>query len=210
VFFSFDGVDGSGKSTQATMFVEWLRDQGYEVTSCRDPGSTALGESIRQILLDRAGAAISPTSEMLLYMAARAQMIDEIIEPALAAGRVVVSDRYLLANVVYQGHAGGVNVDQIWQVGKVATRGRMPDLTFLLDLPDDDAQARMSREFDRIESRGADYRRRLRAGYHAEALRHTDHILVLDALHPMDEIQEQIRFAATQRLPPRYPREEGL
>lgn len=202
MFFSFDGVDGSGKSTQAKLFVEWLRGEGYAVTVCRDPGSTPLGEAIRSILLDRSDTPIGPTSEMLLYMAARAQMVDEIIEPALAAGQVVVSDRYLLANVVYQGHAGGVHVDQVWQVGKIATRGRMPDLTFLLDLPDEQAQARLGAERDRMESRGADYRRRLRAGYHAEALRHTDHILVLDALHSIEEVQEQIRFAARQRLRP--------
>lgn len=202
MFFSFDGVDGSGKSTQVALFVEWLQSQGYAVTMCRDPGTTSLGEAVRKILLDRLHLTIGPTSEMLLYMAARAQMVDEIIEPALAAGHVVVADRYLLANVVYQGHAGGVNVDHIWHVGHVATRGRMPKLTFLLDLPDAAAQARIQRERDRIEDRGEEYRRRLRAGYHAEALRHTDTILVLDATHAVDEIQEQIRFAAAQRLPP--------
>ena len=111
MFFSFDGVDGSGKSTQSALFVEWLRAGGYEVTVCRDPGTTALGEAIRSLLLNRSDTAIGPMSEMLLYMAARAQLVDEVIEPALQAGRVVVSDRYLLANVVYQGHAGGVNAD---------------------------------------------------------------------------------------------------
>jgi dTMP kinase len=202
LFFSFDGVDGSGKSTQARLFVEWLRGEGYEVTACRDPGTTALGEAIRRLVLDRSQLAISPTSEMLLYMAARAQLVDEVIEPALAAGRIVVSDRYLLANVAYQGHAGGVNVDRLWEVGAIATRGRMPDLTFLLDLPDDAAQARLGRELDRMESRGAEYRRRLRAGYQAEALRCTDKIIVVDAAQSVDSIQEQIQFAARQRLTP--------
>ncbi len=202
MFFSFDGVDGSGKSTQANLFVEWLRGEGYDVTACRDPGSTPLGEAIRKLLLERSQLAIGATSEMLLYMAARAQLVEEVIEPALAAGKIVVSDRYLLANVVYQGHAGGLNVDHIRQVGTVATRGRMPNLTFLLDLPDGNAQQRLNRELDRMESRGPDYRRRLRAGYHAEALRQTDTILVLDATHSIESIQEQIRFAARLRLPP--------
>lgn len=200
MFFSFDGVDGSGKSTQVALFAEWLRCEGYSVTVCRDPGSTSLGEAVRKILLDRSSLVIGPTSEMLLYMAARAQMVDEIIEPALAAGHVVIADRYLLANVVYQGHAGGVNASDIWKVGAVATRGRMPDLTFMLDLPDDAAQARLTRELDRMESRGADFRRRLRAGYHAEAMRDINRILVIDASHSIEEIQEQIRHAAQQRL----------
>lgn len=200
MFFSLDGVDGSGKSTQLTLFAEWLRAEGHAVTVCRDPGTTPLGEAVRSILLDRSQLTIGATSEMLLYMAARAQLVDEVITPALAAGQVVVADRYLLANVVYQGYAGGVNVDQIWQVGAVATRGLMPDLTILLDLPDDAAQARLQRELDRMEDRGADYRRRLRAGYHAEALRHTDTILVLDASHSIESVQQQIRHAASQRL----------
>ncbi|MBL9124371.1 MAG: dTMP kinase [Planctomycetaceae bacterium] len=201
MFFSFDGVDGSGKSTQIALFADWLREEGYPVEVCRDPGSTSLGEAVRKILLDRSQLVIGPTSEMLLYMAARAQMVDEIIEPALAAGKVVVADRYLLANVVYQGHAGGVAVGEIWKVGAVATRGRMPDLTFLLDLPDDAAQARLHRELDRMESRGSDFRRRLRAGYHAEAMRDVNRILVLDASQSIEAVQEQIRHAAAQRLP---------
>lgn len=202
MFFSFDGVDGSGKSTQARLFADWLRDEGYAVATCRDPGTTALGEEVRRLLLDRSQLAIGPTSEMLLYMAARAQLVDEVIEPALAAGQIVVADRYLLANVVYQGHAGGLDVDRLWEIGAVATRGRMPDLTFLLDLPDDAAQARLGRELDRMESRGEEYRRRLRAGYRAEALRQTDKILLLDAARPIEAIQDQIRQAARERLPP--------
>src|SRR3954452_23253261 len=126
VFFSFDGIDGAGKSTQVRLFEEALRKQGYDVVVCRDPGSTPLGERVRELLLASDDATpISRRAEMLLYMAARAQLVDEVIGPALAAGKVVVADRYLLANVVYQGHAGGLKPEDVWQVGLVATGGVM-------------------------------------------------------------------------------------
>ena len=102
MFFSFDGMDGVGKSTQAALFTQWLREEGHEIVSCRDPGSSQLGERVRQILLDDASLPIHRRSEMLLYMAARAQLVEEIIRPALAANKTVVSDRFLLANLVYR------------------------------------------------------------------------------------------------------------
>ncbi|MCP4812538.1 MAG: dTMP kinase, partial [Planctomycetaceae bacterium] len=105
MFISFDGVDGVGKSTQAAQFVEWLQEQGHQVLRCRDPGSTELGERLRTLVLKDTKISIAAGSEMLLYMAARAQLVSEVIQPALASGKVVVSDRFLLANVVYQGHA---------------------------------------------------------------------------------------------------------
>src|SRR5688572_12111153 len=119
MFFSFDGIDGGGKSTQVQLFVEALRAGGLDVVVCRDPGSTALGERVRELLLacdDQ--TVIGRLSEMFLYMAARAQLVDEVIRPALEAGKIVVSDRYVLANVVYQGHAGGLEPESIWQVGR--------------------------------------------------------------------------------------------
>ena len=108
MFFSFDGLDGVGKSTQMRLFCQWLEEQGRNVVVCRDPGSTPLGERVRALLLDSDDATpIGLRSEMLLYMAARAQLVDDIIRPALATGKDVVSDRFLLANIVYQGYAGG-------------------------------------------------------------------------------------------------------
>src|SRR5688572_15800240 len=106
MFFSFDGVDGVGKSTQIQLFCQWLRESGRDVVICRDPGSTPLGEQIRSILLDSHDLAIDRRAEMLLYMAARAQLVEQVIRPALAAGQTVISDRFLIANIVYQGHAG--------------------------------------------------------------------------------------------------------
>lgn len=200
MFFSFDGVDGSGKTTQIELFCQWLREHGLQVTACRDPGSTPLGEAVRKILLEKSEIAIARRSEMLLYMAARAQLVEEIISPALAAGQTVVSDRYLLANVVYQGHAGGLDVPSLWQVGQIATGGVDPDLTFVLDLPDDQAAGRLNRELDRMEGRGAAFRAALRAGYLAEASRRPERIIVIDARQSIEAVQGDVREAASRVL----------
>jgi dTMP kinase len=200
MFFSFDGIDGSGKSTQIQLFCDWLRSRGQSVVLCRDPGSTLLGDAIRDILLQRHDLKIDRMAEMLLYMAARAQMVQQIIEPALAAGSRVVSDRYLLANVVYQGHAGGLDVATLWEIGRIITHGIKPDLTFLLDLPPIAAHGRIQRELDRMEQQGDDFRQRLRAGFLAEAARQPDRILVINADRPIDQVQADIRTAAERVL----------
>ena len=134
MFFCFDGLDGVGKSTQRRLFIEWLTAAGHDVVDCIDPGSTLLGTAIREILLG-GKMPIARTSEMLLFMAARAQLVDEVIRPELASGKTIVSDRYLLANIVYQGYAGGLDVETIRQIGQAATAGIMPEMIFLLDMP---------------------------------------------------------------------------
>lgn len=178
------------------LFCQWLRDAGRDVLSCRDPGSTPLGEAIRRLLLDRGDAPMHRRSEMLLYMAARTQMVEEVIRPALAAGRTVVSDRFLLANIVYQGHAGGLDVDIIRRVGEVATDGIQPDVTFLLDMPAKAAGQRIQRELDRMESQGTDFLERVRQGFLAEATLHPDRIVVIPADGDIDSVQQTIRNAA--------------
>ena len=200
MFFSFDGADGGGKTTQQRLFCEWLRSSGRDVVACRDPGSTRLGDAIRQILLSGGGVPIARTSEMLLYMAARAQLVEEVIAPALAAGKTVVSDRYLLANLVYQGHAGGLDLDELRQIGGVATKGLEPTLSFVLDLPDDVAAARLNRPLDRMEQQGDAFRAALRAGYLAEAARQPERIIVIDAARSIDAVQTEIRAAAGRFL----------
>jgi dTMP kinase len=201
VFFSFDGIDGAGKSTQIELFCGWLREQGREVVQCRDPGSTPLGEAIRDILLKREEIRLDVRSEMLLYMAARGQLVDEIIRPALAAGTTVVSDRFLLANVVYQGHAGGLDPNEIWQIGRIATGGIEPALTFVLDMPPEAAAARRTGEPDRLEKRGPDYRQRLRAGYLAEAAKNPKQIVIINAAQSIESIATQIHHHAQPLIP---------
>ena len=200
MFFSFDGIDGVGKTTQMKLFHEWLDAQGFDVVLCRDPGSTALGEALRAILLDRADLKIGRRSEMLMYMAARAQLVEEVISPALAAGKVVMSDRYLLANVVYQGHAGGLDVDALWQVGQIATDNVTPNMTFLLDMEPDAARGRLNRPLDRMEKQGEEFRGKLRGGFLAEARRNPKKISIIDAARPIETVQNEIRETAARLL----------
>jgi dTMP kinase len=197
-FFSFDGIDGVGKSTQVRLFVDALRARSLDVVECRDPGSTKLGERIRDVLLNSdASTPVSRRSEMLLYMAARAQLVEEVIRPALDSGKLVVSDRYLLANVVYQGHAGGLHVGEILHVGRVATGGIQPDCVFVLDMDPTQADRRFDRPLDRMESQGEEYRARLRQGFLDEAARSGGRIHVIDASRPVEVVRADIwRIAA--------------
>jgi dTMP kinase len=160
-----DGPDGGGKTTQAAGLAGWLRAQGRDVVTCRDPGGTALGDRLRATLLDRSALHFGTCAEMLLYMASRAQLLEEVVRPALEAGKVVVSDRYLLANIVYQGHAGGLGVEEVGRVGRVATGGLLPDLTLVLDVPTDVARARVGAARDRMEDRPASYHEAVRQGF---------------------------------------------
>jgi dTMP kinase len=200
MFFSFDGIDGAGKSTQMELFCAWLAERGEQVVKCRDPGSTPLGEAIRSLLLDRRDLAIGRRAEAFLYMAARAQLVEQTIRPALDRGETVVCDRFLLANVVYQGHAGGLDPDELWRVGEMATGGLEPDLTFALDLSPESAAKRLDRQLDRMESQGDEFRRRLRDGFRIEAARRADKIILLDADRPIDAVQAEIRRVVEDRF----------
>ncbi len=191
MFFSLDGIDGVGKSTQLRLLVQRLEERGQHVITCREPGSTKLGESIRKILLDDWDTPIDIVSEMLLYMSSRAQLVQEVIRPALESGKTVIADRYLLASVVYQGHGGALDTNSIWDVGRVATGGLLPDLTLVLDLPLDEASTRLG-EPDRIEARGDAYREALRKGFLAEATRQPERIQIVDASGTEDEVAERI------------------
>ena len=200
-FIVLEGIDGAGKSSQIDPLTGWLRSRGLSVRTCRDPGATAAGDAIRAILLDRREIQLVPTSEMLLYQAARAQLVHEVIGPALARGEWVVSDRYLLANIVYQGHAGGLDPDLIRRVGDVATGGLAPDLVLLLDVDLGTAARRLARPLDRLESRGDEYRGRLRDGYLAEAARDPARIAVVDATAGPDTVAERVRTAVCDHFP---------
>lgn len=201
MFFSFDGIDGVGKTTQMQLFCDWLRQRERQVVTCRDPGSTPLGEQLREIVLQSdESTPIAARSEMLLYMAARAQLVDQVIRPALESGADIVSDRFLLANIVYQGYAGGLHVEAVRDVGRVATDGLMPDCVFLLDMDPVAARQRMGDQLDRVESRGGDYRQRLRAGFLEEAQHWDDAMHVISANRDVEEIQAEIRSIAESLL----------
>ena len=192
VFISLDGVDGAGKSTQCTRLAEWLRSQSRQVTLCRDPGGTAVGDGIRQLLLatefDR-----TPWCEAFLFMASRAQLVAEVIRPALARDEIVICDRFLLANVAYQGHAGGIPPEHIWEVGRYATTGVLPDLTLVLDVAPEVAGGRKKGPGDQMEKRGAAFQTQVRAGFLKEAAKDQLKFKVIDAGQPVEQVQESIR-----------------
>jgi dTMP kinase len=192
LFISLDGVDGSGKSTQIGLLCQWLRERGRQVVPVRDPGGTPLGEALREVLLHRQEIPLGMAAEMLLYMASRAQLVEQIIRPALERGETVVADRFLLSNVVYQGSAGGMDVDDIWRVGQVATGGLEPDITLVLDIAPEAAASRIDRVLDRLESRGLEYMHSVRNGFLRETQRLQQAGHVIDANRPVDEVHADI------------------
>ena len=200
LFISLDGVDGGGKSTQIGLLCDWFEARGEPTLVVRDPGGTQLGEALRDILLHRQEIPLSMTAEMLLYMASRAQLVADVIQPALAANKTVISDRFLLANVVYQGAAGGLDVDAIWQVGKVATGGLTPDLTIVLDVDAQLAMSRLQGGLDRLESRGLEYMHKVRAGFQMQSRRLGAAAVVVDAAQSIDNIHQLIVAAVESRL----------
>jgi dTMP kinase len=190
LFFSLDGLDGTGKSTQCGLLAGWLRARGHAVTQCADPGGTAVGDVVRKLLLEHRGV-MSVTCEAFLFMASRAQLTAEIIRPALEAGQVVVSDRFILANVVYQGHAGGLDPEKLWDIGRLSSGGLEPDLALVLDLPPEEARRRRGRPADRMESRDEDYQQRVREGFLIEA-RRRERVRVVDASGSVEQVHDQI------------------
>jgi len=180
-FLALEGPDGGGKSTLAARTAEWLRALDFDVVVCRDPGGTPLGERLRGVILTDESVHPTMRAEMLLYMASRAQLVDEVIRPALAAGRIVISDRFLLSNIVYQGVAGGLDAAEVARVGETAVGGLLPDLTLLLDVGPEIARQRVGPARDRIERRPAEYQAKVRAGFlNAEGL-YKAPVIVVDA-----------------------------
>ena len=163
-FISLDGIDGVGKSTQTAQLLQYLTDQGHEVISVRDPGSTEIGARLRAILLD-SELVMHRRTEAMLFMASRCEMIETTIRPALEHGKTVVSDRFLLANVVYQSIGGDVSAEQLWEMGRWANGGLQPDLTLLLDMPATAAMKRLDGPADRMESRGLQYMESVRQAF---------------------------------------------
>lgn len=199
-FLALDGPDGGGKTTQAARLVEWLRARGFEVVACRDPGGTGLGERLRSIVLDRGNVTIGLRAEMLLFMASRAQLVEEVVRPALEAGKVVVSDRFILANMVYQGFAGGLDVAEVRRVGEAATGGLWPDLTVVLDVPTEVATDRVGGPRDRIEDRGLDQRRRVREGFLEAAGAYPAPLVIIDGTADVEAVAERVRGEVARAL----------
>jgi dTMP kinase len=199
VFLSLDGIDGTGKSTQVGLLADWVRSRGRNVTVCADPGGTVIGDALRGILLDH-HREVSPMAEAMLFMASRAELVHRVIRPALQADHVVISDRYLLATIAYQGYGAGLNVDDLWRIGRLATGDLEPHLVIVVDLPVEQAMVRRGRQPDRMEQRDRDYHERVRAGFLAEARHRPEVIRIVDATKPVERVHDAIRAAVVTLL----------
>jgi dTMP kinase len=187
-FIVLDGPDGCGKSSQARMLMDWLQGQGIPTVGYRDPGTTVIGEKIREILLSPAHEAMTTPTEVLLYMAARVQLWAEQIRPALRAGQCVVLDRWLSSTCAYQGHAGGFGIQKVIEIAQDALERVWPDLTIILDVDLQTAAGRLKRELDRMERKGDNYHSRVREGFLKLAQSRPDFVVVdaggsLEATH---------------------------
>jgi len=191
VFVTFEGLDGSGKSTQAALLVERLRGKGREVVATREPGGTPVGERVREVLLGGEGELLAWT-EAALFAAARSEIVARVIRPALARAADVVCDRYVDSSLAYQGAARGLGVEAVLALNEGATGGLLPDRTFLLLLAPDEAARRLGPRADRIERAGADFRTRVDAGYRELAARYPDRIVPLDGTLSPEELGEVI------------------
>jgi dTMP kinase len=211
MFYVFEGVDGCGKSTQAALFANYLRTaSASDVVEVREPGGTVLGERIRALVLDPGLGDIGPLSELFLFMAARAALVREVIRPALESGASVVADRFLWSSVVYQGLVGGVGVDPVLSLGRLATDGIEPDLVFVFDVDVEIAVERARRgrsPADRIEARGVEYARRVRDAYLEIARRFPERFVVVDARGAPEDVHTAVRMRANSRL--RQARSDG-
>ncbi|MEX2219318.1 MAG: dTMP kinase [Phycisphaerales bacterium] len=167
-FVVFEGPDGSGKTTQFRRFVQAAQQNGLPLCEVREPGGTSVGEKIREILLDHAHRDMTLTTEMMLYMASRAQLLEQRIIPAITRGELVAADRFLPSTLAYQGAAGGIATQDIMDVARVALRGCEPDLVLIFDVDEDTAARRLSPLLDRMEAKGRDFHRKVRQGYLAQ------------------------------------------
>ena len=190
MFVTFEGLDGSGKSTQAELLRARLEVDGVDVVSTREPGGTELGEGVRQLVLH--GGHVGPWAEALLYVAARAQLVDEVIRPALERGATVICDRYVDSSIAYQGVGRELGLERVLDLNVAAVGGLLPTRTFLLELDPSAVPSRIQRHFDRLEREGDDFRLRTAAGYRELAERFPDRIVVLDATRPPDELAEEV------------------
>ena len=195
MFISFEGLDGCGKTTQAAMLAEALEAEGQRIVRVREPGGTPAGERIRDLLLDP-GETIAPVAEALLYAAARAQLVDDVIRPALRDGAHVVADRFVDSSLAYQGVARGLGIERVLEVNRFATGDLFPDRTVLLRLDGDEASRRRDAEPDRIEAEGDGFQAQVARGFEELAAWFPERIVEVDAAGSPDEVLSRVRKAA--------------
>lgn len=202
-FIVFEGIDGSGKTTQLQLLGKYLSGRGYPVQLTREPGGTRVGEQIRELLLNPQYGELVPVAEALLYAAARAQHVAQVILPALEEGKIVLCDRFIDSSLAYQGFGRGVDVSLLEQVNGAAAGGLVPDLVLILDFCRESGMDRLSRpgrEIDRIEGEACEFHRRVRSGYLALAARNPLLYRVIDACRPVEQVHRDIVEAVEEVL----------
>jgi len=192
-FVTFEGSEGCGKSTQSKLLYAYLKKKGLPVVFLREPGGVMISEKIRNILLDTKNDRMSAVCETLLYMAARAQIVEQLIKPAIAKGKIVICDRFLDSTVVYQGYGLGLNIKAIKYMGHIATSGLKPDLTILLDLPVEKGLVHRKNNEDRIEKRPLQYHQRVRRGYLKLAAQEPQRIKIVKVQKDKAKTQDLIK-----------------
>ncbi|MCK4888251.1 MAG: dTMP kinase [Planctomycetes bacterium] len=190
-FIVLDGPDGCGKSTQSKLLRKWAQDNQVETVSFRDPGTTVIGEKIRDILLDPAHKEMNTRCELLLYMAARAQLYSESIAPALNQGKCVILDRWLSSTCAYQGCAGGFGIQKVVKLALDSLERAWPDITIILDIDLEDAKPRLSANLDRMEQKSKDYHEKVRQGF-LELAKEMESFKVVDAADDIDTVHENV------------------
>jgi dTMP kinase len=202
MFITLEGPEGSGKTSHIPHLVQHLREKGYTVFPTREPGGTSIGEQIREVLHNLKNAEMNPRTETLLYQAARAQFVEQILRPHLAAGELVLSDRYADSTVAYQGYGHQQNLEQVRALVQYATGGLMPGLTILLDLDVDLGLRRKKKadEWNRLDAYTVEFHERVRAGYLELAKQEPARWVLVDASQSWESVQEELRKAIAKKL----------
>ena len=203
LFITFEGIDGSGKTTQIALLADYLKRKGLEVITTIEPGGTALGDRIRQILLDRGNAGMSYKAETFLFEASRAELVSKVISPALGSGKIIICDRFFDSTIVYQGIARGLGVERIMELSLWATDGIIPDLTFLLSVDVDGGEERLSgssKSRDRIESEEDKFKQNIYEGYLELSRKYSDRIILIDGKQGIKAIFGQIKEKVDREL----------
>lgn len=208
LFVTLEGPEGSGKTTQLQLLAEYLKERGYPYLCTREPGGTPISEQIRQVILSRENRTIADVTEALLFSAARAQIVAELILPALQANKIVISDRYADSTLAYQGYGLGLELEALRKLTQFATGGLVPDLTFYIDVPVQDGIARKQQaEVNRLDQKAIAYHERVRAGYLEMARAEPHRWYVIEGTHSVGEIQRNIRERLEEEIQRRglYP-----
>jgi len=203
MFITLEGPEGSGKTSQLPSLVEFLREKGYTVFPTREPGGTSIGEQIRAVIHDLKNVEMHPRTETLLYQAARAQIVEEVFKPRLAAGEVVISDRYYDSTIAYQGYGHQQDLDQVRALVKYATGGLTPDLTVLLDVDIETGLKRKMQngsEWNRLDAYTVEFHQRVRSGYLQMVRAEPDRWVIVDAGQGWQDVQDELRKAILTRL----------